>query len=286
MIETVTRLRDHPDHEEFDHVVFGKMQHPGTTGNSMTSSMSQSSSCEAYGVTSSHGHYANNFEEAMGTLGTSTETKSSALSSEDVASVPDADWTGMDATQLSATTSATTSIAVMGLPGDAVNEVRLLPQHTNLEAVSVGSKLHPLGTCTPCLYVGRGEGCRHGQSCAFCHVSHQRKRRDRPCRERRKRFYKTLDMIHAEIEHNAESIVKDSNWVMEYMDRLPGFICNYPNMKASIEQGFRHRANQALRSQGMTKAGTPDSEDSSLRSEILPWNSTDHRSASSTKLSL
>jgi len=116
-----------------------------------------------------------------------------------------------------------------------------------------------MGTCTPCLFVGRGEGCRKGQQCEFCHVRHQRKRRDRPCKGRRDRFYRVLETIHAEIEQKAETLVKDPNWFDDYMEKLPGFVHNYPNMKSNIMQGFIAHAEKVLRPQGTTAGGSAGS---------------------------
>jgi len=56
------------------------------------------------------------------------------------------------------------------------------------EYPSVGSRAHPLGTCTPCTFVYT-KGCANGSSCQFCHLcdAGERKRRAKLQRAAKKR---------------------------------------------------------------------------------------------------
>uniref|UniRef100_A0A7S1AIL7 C3H1-type domain-containing protein n=1 Tax=Noctiluca scintillans TaxID=2966 RepID=A0A7S1AIL7_NOCSC len=53
---------------------------------------------------------------------------------------------------------------------------------------------HENGTCVPCHFHLTTKGCVKGTACAFCHYSHQRGP-TRPCKKKRERCKKTLDMI-------------------------------------------------------------------------------------------
>lgn len=68
-------------------------------------------------------------------------------------------------------------------------EVRREPQY------SKGSKLHGIGRCKPCHYVTSRGGCFNGVDCPFCHLSHPRKSRPRPCKTKREQCKRIVDML-------------------------------------------------------------------------------------------
>jgi len=53
---------------------------------------------------------------------------------------------------------------------------------------SVGSELHPTGSCRPCLFSHTAIGCSNGSACDYCHLNHRRQRGTRPCKAKRDRF--------------------------------------------------------------------------------------------------
>jgi len=126
--------------------------------------------------------------------------------------------------------------------------IETLPEQSSntMEVPSVGSLLHASGKCTPCIFFTRESGCQKGECCKFCHIRHQRKHRDRPCKERRDRFYRRVEQIHNEIEERPAEISGDPDWVTKLINRLPGFIHNHPDLKAHIFQGFITHAENLL----------------------------------------
>jgi len=58
--------------------------------------------------------------------------------------------------------------------------------------LSVGSALHDQGTCKPCLFRYTSTDCKNGYNCAFCHLSHRRGSRNRPCKGKRDRYKKLI----------------------------------------------------------------------------------------------
>jgi len=126
---------------------------------------------------------------------------------------------------------------IEALPGQSSN---------TMEVPSVGSLLHASGKCTPCMYFNRESGCQKIESCKFCHIRHQRKHRDWPCKEWRDRFYRHVEQLHKEIEEKATGISSDPDWVTRWINRLPGFIHNHPDLKAHITQSFITHAENLL----------------------------------------
>uniref|UniRef100_A0A7S1ADB6 C3H1-type domain-containing protein n=1 Tax=Noctiluca scintillans TaxID=2966 RepID=A0A7S1ADB6_NOCSC len=59
-----------------------------------------------------------------------------------------------------------------------------------------GEAAHDAGTCVPCHFHLTNKGCAKGSSCAFCHLTHARGP-TRPCKKKRERCKKTLDMLEA-----------------------------------------------------------------------------------------
>jgi len=62
--------------------------------------------------------------------------------------------------------------------------------------VSLGSALHDLGGCKPCLFVNTHFGCQNGSLCEFCHFQHNRKAKQRPCKAKRDRYKKLLTRMN------------------------------------------------------------------------------------------
>jgi len=62
---------------------------------------------------------------------------------------------------------------------------------------TIGSQLHDEGLCSPCSYFPRQRGCLAGETCTFCHLSHERRKHRPPkgVRDRCKRAAKTLDVV-------------------------------------------------------------------------------------------
>jgi len=63
--------------------------------------------------------------------------------------------------------------------------------HTG-QIVSLGSARHDFGECKPCLFVNTNVGCQNGSGCEFCHFTHKRKSKPRPCKGKRDRYRKLL----------------------------------------------------------------------------------------------
>lgn len=65
---------------------------------------------------------------------------------------------------------------------------------------SAGSKYHEYGHCKPCHYVTTRNGCSNEEQCGFCHLSHPKRFRPRPCKSKRskcKRLAGLLDEVLA-----------------------------------------------------------------------------------------
>jgi len=62
---------------------------------------------------------------------------------------------------------------------------------------SKGSKLHESGKCKPCHYVHTKLGCLNGEECNFCHISHTKKSRPRPCKTKRMQCKRIVSMLEA-----------------------------------------------------------------------------------------
>eukprot|EP00416_Gambierdiscus_australes_P034568 CAMPEP_0171116782 /NCGR_PEP_ID=MMETSP0766_2-20121228/91066_1 /TAXON_ID=439317 /ORGANISM="Gambierdiscus australes, Strain CAWD 149" /LENGTH=194 /DNA_ID=CAMNT_0011579243 /DNA_START=34 /DNA_END=618 /DNA_ORIENTATION=- len=58
---------------------------------------------------------------------------------------------------------------------------------------SLGAAKHDDGTCRPCFFSSSPVGCKNGADCRFCHLSHRGLRRQRPCKERRVRYKKSIE---------------------------------------------------------------------------------------------
>jgi len=65
---------------------------------------------------------------------------------------------------------------------------------------SKGSDAHHSGQCRPCHYLQTKLGCMNGVNCEYCHLSHAKKSRPRPCKAKRtqcKRIVGMLDTVFA-----------------------------------------------------------------------------------------
>mmetsp|Transcript_9316 Transcript_9316/g.16811 ORF Transcript_9316/g.16811 Transcript_9316/m.16811 type:complete len:410 (+) Transcript_9316:183-1412(+) len=85
---------------------------------------------------------------------------------------------------------------------------------------SIGSELHATGECRPCLYLRAKSGCFNGENCKFCHFSHMKKSRPRPCKAKRaecKRIVAMLDNVfgedHDSLQKAAERLANESAYM-------------------------------------------------------------------------
>jgi len=85
---------------------------------------------------------------------------------------------------------------------------------------SMGSELHATGECRPCLYLRAKSGCFNGENCKFCHFSHVKKSRPRPCKAKRaecKRIVAMLDNVfgedHDSLQKAAERLANESAYM-------------------------------------------------------------------------
>jgi len=58
--------------------------------------------------------------------------------------------------------------------------------------LSLGSANHEENTCKPCLFMHQEGGCHNGSQCVFCHYTHKRKSKPRPCKGKRDRYNKLI----------------------------------------------------------------------------------------------
>eukprot|EP00428_Durinskia_dybowskii_P053875 CAMPEP_0170325432 /NCGR_PEP_ID=MMETSP0116_2-20130129/63581_1 /TAXON_ID=400756 /ORGANISM="Durinskia baltica, Strain CSIRO CS-38" /LENGTH=272 /DNA_ID=CAMNT_0010578465 /DNA_START=43 /DNA_END=861 /DNA_ORIENTATION=+ len=58
---------------------------------------------------------------------------------------------------------------------------------------SVGSAMHGVEKCRPCMFINTVVGCANGAACEYCHISHRRRRATRPCKAKRDRFKAIAD---------------------------------------------------------------------------------------------
>lgn len=110
---------------------------------------------------------------------------------------------------------------------------------------SIGSMTHISGECKPCLFVHTVGGCQGGLLCEFCHFSHKRKAKPRPCKGKRDRYRKLLAKLEKTIEENLDtwnehtvelppSIRGNPSLRSKMMDRLRGYA---ENVKANRQAG-------------------------------------------------
>jgi len=77
--------------------------------------------------------------------------------------------------------SKTAASAFFSKFGLGVTRTQTMPQLGSPELPTVGSKDHSLGTCKPCAFFFKEDGCQSGADCKFCHLcdSGEKKRRQR-----------------------------------------------------------------------------------------------------------
>eukprot|EP00406_Dinophysis_acuminata_P023877 CAMPEP_0179348024 /NCGR_PEP_ID=MMETSP0797-20121207/73479_1 /TAXON_ID=47934 /ORGANISM="Dinophysis acuminata, Strain DAEP01" /LENGTH=195 /DNA_ID=CAMNT_0021062797 /DNA_START=48 /DNA_END=635 /DNA_ORIENTATION=+ len=64
------------------------------------------------------------------------------------------------------------------------------------DAPSMGSGGHNTGDCKPCLYMSTKTGCFNGRQCTFCHYTHSKKNRPRPCKATRLQCKQIASMLN------------------------------------------------------------------------------------------
>eukprot|EP00931_Biecheleriopsis_adriatica_P091620 TRINITY_DN65508_c0_g1_i1.p1 TRINITY_DN65508_c0_g1~~TRINITY_DN65508_c0_g1_i1.p1 ORF type:complete len:262 (+),score=43.37 TRINITY_DN65508_c0_g1_i1:87-872(+) len=75
--------------------------------------------------------------------------------------------------------------------------LRMVPYDEDGNPLSLGSISHhdQEAKCKPCLFLATQVGCTKGISCSFCHYSHKRKERSRPCKGKRDRYKKLINRM-------------------------------------------------------------------------------------------
>jgi hypothetical protein len=85
---------------------------------------------------------------------------------------------------------------------------------------SLGSAMHILGKCRPCMWVWSEDGCSHGATCRYCHLCRERtdKQKRRPCKGKRLYYNKLLNRIADELEQASPSKVMSQETIPEWED--------------------------------------------------------------------
>jgi hypothetical protein len=138
---------------------------------------------------------------------------------------------------------------------------RVVRRNENGEYTSIGSAEHDAG-CKPCLFVHSRVGCSNGLNCDFCHFTHKRRSRPRPCKNKRNRYRKLMERM--EKEHDQEYVAHDDmvsasmtrNDVqsIDMMSTSPGY--NLREEHAFSGSGSNIKSFQYPRSNPMTTRGT------------------------------
>lgn len=88
------------------------------------------------------------------------------------------------------------------------------------EMKSIGSQLHASGACRPCLYFNSPVGCSIGHRCRFCHLSHPKNRRPRPCKAKRTHCKQIVNMLctvfgpeSKQFEETSEKLSSESQYM-------------------------------------------------------------------------
>lgn len=55
--------------------------------------------------------------------------------------------------------------------------------------------LHASGRCKPCMYINSKVGCMNSEDCRFCHFTHTKKNRPRPCKAKRVQCKQMVGML-------------------------------------------------------------------------------------------
>mmetsp|Transcript_68639 Transcript_68639/g.154195 ORF Transcript_68639/g.154195 Transcript_68639/m.154195 type:complete len:313 (-) Transcript_68639:103-1041(-) len=75
---------------------------------------------------------------------------------------------------------------------------------------SMGSQLHDVEQCKPCLYQSSKVGCFNGYSCHFCHFPHAKKNRPRPCKAKRTQCKQIVAMLDATCAADPQQLIETS----------------------------------------------------------------------------
>jgi len=91
------------------------------------------------------------------------------------------------------------------------------------EVLSAGSAGHALGTCRPCSFAGSAAGCKFGASCSFCHLTseHVGTARQRPCKGKRDRIKKAMEVIERKVAENPEYLDSGAFFLPALVDKNP-----------------------------------------------------------------
>lgn len=119
---------------------------------------------------------------------------------------------------------------------------------------SEGAKVHEVGKCSPCIKLFRGPGCDRGESCHFCHLSHDevKRVRRRPCKASRNRCKRLVDQLDTKFKDDPEA---KENEIQRLM-------CNHPYVRSLLmgvsEQGTEDPASASHSSQIAVPHGEQD----------------------------
>jgi len=105
-----------------------------------------------------------------------------------------ATWPTVGGTLTDATTSKLAACSIAGIPG--------------VEHWSKGSDAHHSGQCRPCHYLQTKLGCVKGVDCEFCHLSHTKKSRPRPCKAKRTQCKRMLGMLDTVFAPNSDQFAE------------------------------------------------------------------------------
>lgn len=70
-----------------------------------------------------------------------------------------------------------------------------LAERKNITEVQKLLEIHQAGECKPCMYLNSKNGCNNGNDCRFCHLSHPKKSRPRPCKAKRTQCKQIVSML-------------------------------------------------------------------------------------------
>lgn len=81
-----------------------------------------------------------------------------------------------------------------------------IPLDSRGRLMSIGSRGHAAGSCTPCAYVGSSRGCKFSVACDFCHFvdEHAPKTASRPCKAKRMRIKRAMAAIEERVAENPD----------------------------------------------------------------------------------
>merc|ERR1712176_473035 len=110
---------------------------------------------------------------------------------------------------------------------------------------SLGSIKHDTGDCKPCLFYNSKNsktGCQNGIMCHFCHLSHNRKNKPRPCKGKRERYRKLIQRM--------ESLNCDPNTLKGNSALISSVDSNNTDSKLDSKMTMKADSPRAMRSMG------------------------------------